>query len=103
LSGALLLDPSTAKGREAIEHHLTLIPHPSGVGTWKDKCFVLQEPPYQPMNANPRVFVQREWENYLAIVRARLVDLRAEVEELAPLQDRHKEEVLQLARYLVPA
>jgi hypothetical protein len=103
LSGALLLSPETAKGREAIECHLSLMEHPSGVGTWKDKVFPLAHPPYTPNDSNPRTFDHVEWAAYCDIVRARLVDLRREVEELAPLQDQHREEVAALARYLVPA
>jgi hypothetical protein len=64
--------------------------------------FPLAHPPYTPNDANPRTFDHREWEAYLAIVRARLVDLRRELEELAPLQDRHREEIVALAAYLVP-
>ena len=103
LSGALLLDPSNQAGRDRIESHLTGMEHPSGVGTWKDKVFPLAHPPYTPNDSNPRTFDHNEWAAYLDIVRAKLVDLRAEVELLAPLQDQHREEVAALARYLVPA
>ena len=102
LSGALALDPSTAKGREDIINHLTLMPHPAG-GTWKDRVSVLEHPPYTPSDSNPRRFDHVEWAAYCSIISARLVDLKAEIAELAPLQESHRAEVAALAAYLVPA
>jgi hypothetical protein len=103
LSGALLLDLSTAEGKHRIECHLSGVPHPSGVGTRKDRVFPLEHPPYTPMDANPRRFDHVEWAAYCSIISARLVDLEAEIAELAPLQDKHRAEVQALAAYLVPA